>query len=622
MAKAKDKSLGNVILWLSADSKDLYKSLDKVEKSINKWANSTAKSLQKLGAGFTSMGTGVTAAGMAGVAAFTGLGASLYKTVKMYAEAEKAEVQLETVLKSTASAAGITKESVLELAASIQELTPVEDDAVIAASSLMLQFTQIGKEVFPQAMWAAADLSEKLGKDLNESALLLGKALQDPEEGFKKLRRAGVAFTDAQAEIIEGFAKTGKTAKAQEAILAGVMTAVGGSAKAAVETVLGSTRQMENFWGSAMESIGKAVDDSVVKPFRKDIKDAIIGFSAWVDTTGGPLLGKIFQSMKDQMKETFGNAESSNIWSKILESLKSLGAWIENNPEMVAKIILITGAFTALAVVLGPLLILIGMTLSGLATTIVALSTGFIYFLRVLTFVRGSLSAAIISVAALAWAVYAFAQMWGSGDWSKNSISEYIKKNFPAAQKQIEAFFDTFVKLLEANESEPGNNWVANLADSIPGAKEKLDQFGDWMVAKWKEFKDWFVSGWKLAWGEISKAVKSEIDEWIVGLKRLLIVLGGANGLLAGQLLPDTSSSGSSSSSGGDSFRAPSLASFSATTRSLGASRPSRSTGGGAGNLVVNIQNAIVREEADIGKLSRALAREVDRRRLAIGGLA
>ena len=94
----------------------------------------------------------VLVAGLA--AATTGavvLGKGLLDSVNAAAEAQDIQAQLNAVLESTGGIAGITAKEVNDLALSLSEVTRFEDDAIISGQNLLLTFTNIGKDIFPQS---------------------------------------------------------------------------------------------------------------------------------------------------------------------------------------------------------------------------------------------------------------------------------------------------------------------------------------------------------------------------------------------------------------------------------------------------------------------------------------
>jgi len=191
-----------------------------------------------------------------------------------------AEAQLNAVLKSTAGVAGLTAKELTGMASALQKQTRFGDEAIIKAQSLMLTFTKVGKEVFPDAIEAVLNMSEAMGQDLQQGVIQVGKALNDPLLGITALRRVGVQLSKQQEDLVKKFTETGNIAEAQKIILSELETQFGGVAKAAGETLGGSLDQMSNAAGDAAESIGEALSPAIigVAGFFTDAAIAVSGF--------------------------------------------------------------------------------------------------------------------------------------------------------------------------------------------------------------------------------------------------------------------------------------------------------------------------------------------------------
>jgi len=201
---------------------------------------------RKLGMATSTLGGfGRMAGYVAGAAAFGGLIATVKIGVDEFMQAEKVTAQTNAVLKSTGSVANVTKRQIDQLGTSIMRKSGFDDEAVKSSENLLLTFTKVrneagrGNDVFNQATKVTADLSVALGKDLNTSAMMVGKALNDPLKGISALGRAGVQFTADQKEQIKAMVESGNVMGAQKMILKELTTQVGGSAEAFGKTLPG-----------------------------------------------------------------------------------------------------------------------------------------------------------------------------------------------------------------------------------------------------------------------------------------------------------------------------------------------------------------------------------------------
>lgn len=134
------------------------------------------------------------AVGIAAAAVTTAVVGFGVASVKAFSEAEDGIAQTNAVLKSTKGVAGVTAKAVDDLASSLQSVTKFSDEEVRSAENLLLTFTKIGKDIFPEVTKTVLDMSTALGQDLKSSSVQLGKALQDPVLGITALRRVGVCI--------------------------------------------------------------------------------------------------------------------------------------------------------------------------------------------------------------------------------------------------------------------------------------------------------------------------------------------------------------------------------------------------------------------------------------------
>lgn len=164
---------------------------------------------------------------------------------------------------ASASISHLSRQAYIDLASSLQKITPFTDEAVLSAENMLLTFTKIGKEVFPDATKIVLDMSTALGQDTKASAMQLGKALNDPISGVTALRRVGVQLTDQQEKQIKAFVRAGDILSAQKIILGELTTEFGGSAEAAGKTFAGSLEILKNRGDDVLETLGGAMIPTV-----------------------------------------------------------------------------------------------------------------------------------------------------------------------------------------------------------------------------------------------------------------------------------------------------------------------------------------------------------------------
>ena len=207
---------------------------------------------------------------LAGVAGLTlgaaGLVGFLKQSITAFNEAQRVIAQTNAVIQSTGGVAGYTTEQIQKMAAEIQKTTTVSDEAAQQGMNMLLTFTKVGHEIFPQATQAIIDMATAMGggltptgEELANTAIRIGKSLQDPILGVTALRRVGVNFNETQQDMIRNLVETGRSMDAQKYILAELSREFGGSAAAQAETFEGKMIQLKNRFNDLQESMGGAM---------------------------------------------------------------------------------------------------------------------------------------------------------------------------------------------------------------------------------------------------------------------------------------------------------------------------------------------------------------------------
>lgn len=187
-------------------------------------------------------------------------------TIDSANESNRVMAQTNAVIQSTGGAAGYTTQQIAAMAAEIQKNTTVSDEAAQTGMNMLLTFTKIGSETFPQATRAMLDMATAMnggvtpsGEQLSNTAIQLGKALQDPVLGVTALRRVGVNFTQSQIDMIKNLMDTNRQLDAQKFILGELSREFGGSATAQAQTFEGQMLQLTNQLDDFKENIGNSL---------------------------------------------------------------------------------------------------------------------------------------------------------------------------------------------------------------------------------------------------------------------------------------------------------------------------------------------------------------------------
>lgn len=253
-----------LIVEVIGDASSLERTFKRAEVSTSRLGKATTTAAPRMRA-LSGAYVGTTAAALA-------LGGAVKASFSELFESQKVAAQTEAALQSTGYAAGVAAEDIDKLAASLMEMSGIDDEVIKSGENLLLTFTNIrnevgvGNDIFNQATKAALDMSVALGTDMQSSVIRLGKALNDPVKGITALRRVGVQFTDAQRDQIAALVKTGDTLEAQKIILKELQVEFGGSAKAAGETLPGqlskARESAKNLGATFAEILAPAIIDA------------------------------------------------------------------------------------------------------------------------------------------------------------------------------------------------------------------------------------------------------------------------------------------------------------------------------------------------------------------------
>lgn len=197
-------------------------------------------------------------AGLA-VAGIGALGVVLGQSVKEAMAAEQITADLNAALKSTKGVAGMNAQAIQDNALALSQVTRYEDDAIVEAETMLLTFTKIGKDVFPESTKATLNLATRFKMDLGSASKMVGKALNDPIAGLTAMGKAGVQFTKEQKAMIKAMVEGGDVAGAQAIILKELEIQAGGAAEAAGKTMAGQMDILKNTLGNVKEEIGGAL---------------------------------------------------------------------------------------------------------------------------------------------------------------------------------------------------------------------------------------------------------------------------------------------------------------------------------------------------------------------------
>lgn len=233
---------------------------------------------------------------------------------------EQALAQLESALASTGNAAGLTAQQLLDMADEFKRSSMLSTEEILSAQTRLLSYTDIVASEFPAAMQIVIDQQQRLGISVEQSAEIVGRALQSPSEAIATLGRQGFKFEEGQKRLLKQLEATGKKAEAQAVIMDMLTEAYGGAAAAArMNTFAGlwkrAADQFGDFAGRVANSgafdfvkgkLGDLADniDAMANDGRLDrlaqgLSDAFVQGAEWVEDFIRQLAGVDFKRLTD-----------------------------------------------------------------------------------------------------------------------------------------------------------------------------------------------------------------------------------------------------------------------------------------------------------------------------------
>ena len=197
--------------------------------------------------------TGVAAGVTAAIAGLSGAFTFLSSSVNEARSARKAAAQTVAVMRSmgrTEAPAALEK-----MINHLESISGIDGDNIREMTNVLLTFGNVQGKTLTRANKLALDLSVAFGKDLQSSAVMVGKALNDPVKGLTALSRIGVSFTAQQQDQVKAMVAAGDAAGAQALIMKELGRQVGGSAKAQADGIA----KTQVAWGNLQEAVGDVV---------------------------------------------------------------------------------------------------------------------------------------------------------------------------------------------------------------------------------------------------------------------------------------------------------------------------------------------------------------------------
>lgn len=346
-------SAAQLVVKIVTDSKEAESGMKSMGDSIGQAGGFMSGLLGNM----LSMAGGIGIANAAG-SAFGFLKDTITESYQAGMQANSVMAQIDAGLKSTKDISGQTASGLEDYATKLSDSTGIGKQAVETGQAMLLTFTGIGKNVFPQATQAMSDMATKMAggaipssQQMQQTAIMLGKALDDPAKGMSALQRVGVTFDAQQQQQIKTMSKHGDVAGAQAVILKELNKEFGGSAVAAgqanggVQILAAQFENMKEQLGQELipvvsnlltglspliTTVGAALPGalSVATTFiNQNVMPAVNAFTSWVKTDGMPDLAQLGQFVTTTVVPALKQFQE---WTQkyVVPALEQLGTFI------------------------------------------------------------------------------------------------------------------------------------------------------------------------------------------------------------------------------------------------------------------------------------------------------
>ncbi|MDY6796956.1 MAG: hypothetical protein SWK76_16990 [Actinomycetota bacterium] len=329
-------------VYVEGDAKSAEKALDDLGEKSSTLGDKLGKAV-KIGAAV-------------GAAALTAFGFAIRNTLEDLQRIERLGAQTDAAITSTGGAANVSRQEIESLADELEKLSSVEAESIQQGQNMLLTFTNIkngvgeANDIFNQATETALDMSVALGQDMQQTAIQVGKALNDPIQGVTALRRVGVQLSEQQQQQVADFMAVNDIASAQKVILGELETQFGGSAEALGKTLSGQIEIMKHHLGDFMEvgiapmmpAIGevvssltemfKSLDPSILANAFDSIGDILMGLT--------PMLGEGLSLLFEIMAEVgpIITEALASVFEAVMPLIQELGPPIAQITSVLAQL--------------------------------------------------------------------------------------------------------------------------------------------------------------------------------------------------------------------------------------------------------------------------------------------
>lgn len=249
---------------------------------------------------------------------FAGLAAGMAMMVRASEDAAQSQRKLDAVLRATGNASGYTADKLSKLADQLARASSFDDEGFREATATLLRFGNIGGANLEKVLKLSADYAALTGGTLSSAAETLGKALNNPAEGLKRLERNFGDLGKETEAAIKLQMDMGNQAGALGVAIEALQKKIGGADETMNAGLTGSMKQLRKAFSELFELGGEAVNNGFFTGMIDDLSAKLRGLKALLEqgtwTEKLAAIGAVLNgNMSGAMLSMIGNAGGAAI---------------------------------------------------------------------------------------------------------------------------------------------------------------------------------------------------------------------------------------------------------------------------------------------------------------------
>lgn len=242
----------------AATIKDVNKNLDEMFDKVEGKSKAATTGFDAITGSLTGMLPAITAASVAYAAYNFAL-----SSIKASEDAERANLQVGSALKSVGALTVENKRYVMELGEQYSHMTPYLHDQIQSAESLAIRYG-VSLDQLPKLIGLSSDLASVLGGDLTTNMRTLTLVQDGNEMALRMLNRTSKAFSEEQLNTIRVLHDTGRAAEGGAMALDILSKKFGGATLDNMTEYEKAAHEFKVSWDELKESVGAPLTASLL----------------------------------------------------------------------------------------------------------------------------------------------------------------------------------------------------------------------------------------------------------------------------------------------------------------------------------------------------------------------